>query len=239
MTLPTFPLKLRRMEFFEAVHRRRSVRNYSAKPVPPEVMNQAIDAALLAPNSSNMQTWRIYWVRDAEKRAKIAKACMNQSAARTAQELVVFTCDPRNWKVSQPYLVESAKASPRKDLKDYYTKLMPLIYGYRWLAPFKWLTINSAGLFRPIVREVVTRRDLQEVCVKSTALACENFMLAMSAQGFDTCPMEGFDSRLVRKALGLSCGERVVMVISAGERTDRGIWGERYRVPREVVVREV
>jgi len=227
------------MDFFEALSRRRSIRNYSATPVPPEVIHKAIDAALIAPNSSNMQTWRIYWVRDAAKRAGLVKACMSQGAARTAQELIVFTCNPANYKISQPLLVESVKDNPRKDLKLYYGKLMPMIYGYHWLAPFKWISFLVTGFFRPIVREVATRRDLQEVCVKSTALACQNFMNAVAAQGFDTCPMEGFDSWRVRRALGLGCSETIVMVISAGERTERGVWGERFRIPRELVVREL
>lgn len=227
------------MDFFETVSRRRSVRAYSTTPVPAEVVNRAIDAALIAPNSSNMQTWRIYWVKNPARRARLVEACMSQGAARTAQELLVFTCDPRNWKLSRPFLLESIRDNPRKDLKTYYGKLMPFVYGYRWLAPVKWLIFNIAGLFRPMVREIVSRRDLQEVCVKSTALACENFMLAIAAQGFDTCPMEGFDSARVRRALGLRCRETIVMVIAVGERIDRGIWGERYRIPREVVVREV
>ena len=227
------------MEFFEAVRRRRSCRNYSSTPVPAEVVNRAIDAALIAPNSSNMQTWRIYWVKSDDKRKKLIEACLNQGAARTAKELVVFTCDPRNWKISAPILFNSVKEGERQDLKDYYGKLMPLIYGYRWLAPVKWLSLNLIGLFRPIVREVATSRDLQEVSVKSTALACENFMLAIAAQGFDSCPMEGFDSLRVRRALKLTRTETIVMVISVGERTDRGIWGEQFRVPRETVVKEI
>ena len=36
---------------------------------------------------------------------------------------------------------------------------------------------------------------------KTTALACQNFMLSMRAYGFDTCPMEGFDSSRLKKIL--------------------------------------
>lgn len=227
------------MEFFEAISRRRSVRVYSTKSVPPDVINKAIDAALIAPNSSNMQTWRIYWVKDQKKKQALITACLNQSAARTAQELVVFTCNPKHWKTSQRYLLEEAQSSPRTDLKDYYGKLMPLIYSYLWLAPIKWISFNLIGLFKPMVREVASRRDIQEVCVKSTALACENFMLAIAAQGFDTCPMEGFDAPRVRKILGVSCSESVVMVVSVGERSENGIWGRQYRIPREIVVKTI
>jgi nitroreductase len=224
------------MDFFEAVSRRRSVRNYSSKPVPPEVVNRAIDAALLAPNSSNMQTWRIYWVRDSAKKSALATACLDQGAARTAQELLVFTADGSQWRTSQAHLLESIKDNPRKDLHDYYGKLIPVIYGYQWLMPLKWLFGQSVGLFRPMVRADSSRR---ETAVKSAALACENFMLAIAAQGFDTCPMEGFDSARVRKVLKLPCSATIVMAISVGERTERGIWGERFRIPRNVVVHEV
>ena len=34
---------------------------------------------------------------------------------------------------------------------------------------------------------------------KTCALAAQTFMLAMSNEGYDTCPMEGFDSRRVKK----------------------------------------
>ncbi len=227
------------MDFFEAVSRRRSIRNYSDRPVPPDVVNRAIDAALLAPNSSNMQTWKIHWVRDEQKKRELAIACMNQGAARTAQELLVFTADSILWKKTRPFLLDSIKDNPRKDLHAYYGKLVPFLYGYRWLAPAKWLFVNVAGLFKPMVRDVVTSGDLREVAVKSTALACENFMLAIAAQGFDTCPMEGFDKVRVRKILNLSRRTAIVMVISVGERTERGLWGERYRIPRSEVVFEV
>ena len=36
--------------------------------------------------------------------------------------------------------------------------------------------------------------DLRVVGHKSTALAAQNFMVSMAALGYDTCPMEGFDS---------------------------------------------
>lgn len=227
------------MDFFEAVSRRRSVRNYSAKPVPPEIVNRAIDAALIAPNSSNMQTWRIYWVKDPAKKAALKIACLDQGAARTAQQLLVFTAHPKEWQTSQRLILDSLKNEPRKDLKDYYTKLMPFLYGYQWLAPLKWLGFNIAGLFRPVPRGPITLRDRQETAIKSCALACENFMLAIAAQGFDTCPMEGFDSSRVRKVLQTRCSETIVMVISVGERTERGIWGPQFRVPRNVVVKEI
>ena len=48
-----------------------------------------------------------------------------------------------------------------------------------------------------------TESDMKTVLHKSCALVAQTFMLAMSEAGYDTCPVEGFDVRRVRKALGL------------------------------------
>ena len=224
------------MKFFEAVERRRSVRLYTSELVPAQVVDKAIDAALLAPNSSNMQTWRIYRVKSNDKKKSLIEACLDQGAARTAAELLVFVADAATWKVAQKAIIASIEDNPRKDLHTYYKKLMPVLYGWRILAPLKWLGLNFIGLIRPTPRGPWSSRDISEVCIKSCALACENFMLAVAAQDFDTCPMEGFDEARVRRILNLGHRARVVMVISVGRRDPRGIWGERFRLPRGTVV---
>lgn len=73
--------------------------------------------------------------------------------------------------------------------------------------------------------------------VKSTSLACQNIMMGFSAFGYDTCPMEGFDSSRVKKILDLNCGDEVVMVISAGKRDKKGVYGPRIRMPKKQFVK--
>ena len=228
------------MEFFEVIKRRRSVRKYSEKPVPAEVIRKALDAALMAPNSSNMQTWQFHWVKTLAKRKALIDACLGQSAAASAQELVVVSVRPSLWKkTAQDILDSKLPDGLESKMKDYYGKLMPLIYGYQILAPFKWFIYNVIGIFKPIPRKPWSMRDREETCIKSAALACENFMLAIAAQGFDTCPMEGFDEPRVKKLINGKLCDRIVMVISVGDRVDRGVWGEQYRSPREWFVFEV
>ncbi|MEK2690361.1 nitroreductase family protein [Bdellovibrio sp. GT3] len=227
------------MEFFDAINARRSIRKYTPEAVPSEVMNKALDAALLAPNSSNMQTWRIYWIHNEGPKKETALACMNQGAARTAQELVAFVADPTTWKIAQLANLEHLGPNAPAAVKTYYTKLMPFVYSWRILAPVKWLMFNIMGIFKPMPRKPWSSRDIEEVAVKSTALAAENFMLAISAQGFDTCPMEGFDERRVKKILRLSCRARVVMIISVGRRDPEGLWGERFRLPKDIVIKKI
>ncbi|MDG0815962.1 nitroreductase family protein [Bdellovibrio svalbardensis] len=228
------------MDFFEVVNRRRSVRRYTGAAVPAEVMNKALDAALLAPNSSNLQTWKFYWVSSTDKKKQLAEACLNQGAARTADQLLVVVASPDLWKkTSQAILQQPVAPTAATQFRQYYSKLVPFTYGWRMVAPIKWLIFNLIGLWKPIMRRPWSSRDIQEVSIKSACLGAENFMLAIAAQGFDTCPMEGFDESRVKRLLGLKCFERVVMVISVGERDPQGIWGERYRCPRDWFIHQV
>jgi len=74
---------------------------------------------------------------------------------------------------------------------------------------------------------------------KTCALAAQTFMLAMSNEGYDTCPMEGFDSRKVKRILNLPMGAEINMVVTCGIREERGVWGDRMRVPFDDVYRQI
>ena len=81
--------------------------------------------------------------------------------------------------------------------------------------------------------------DVRIMVHTSCALAAQTFMLAMSAAGADTCPMEGFDSQRVKQLLHLPKASQINMVLACGPRSDKGVWGERFRVPFETVYRRL
>lgn len=64
-------------------------------------------------------------------------------------------------------------------------------------------------------------------------------MLAFRAYGFDSCPMEGFDSHRVKKILNLSANEKIVMIIGAGRGAEGGLYGPRLRFPREQIIKTI
>jgi hypothetical protein len=43
--------------------------------------------------------------------------------------------------------------------------------------------------------------------------------------------MEGFDSRRMKRILKLPYGAEINMVVSCGIRDDKGVWGDRMRIP--------
>ena len=75
-------------EFKKIVESRRSVRVFKDDPVNPDKLKECLELALLAPTSSNLQCWEFYWVRNDKKKEKLKEYCLNQSAAKTAKELI-------------------------------------------------------------------------------------------------------------------------------------------------------
>lgn len=232
--------------FAATVSARRSVRVFdAAKPIPKDVMDRAMDHALLAPNSSNLQMWEFYWVRDATKKQKLVKACLSQPAARTASELIVCVARTDTWAANRQRMLDTLGKAEKVSatVRKYYEKLVPLAMNQGPLGLFgalKAFGVWCAGLFRPVPRQPTSRADMRVWSVKSTALACENLMLSLRSQGFDTCPMEGFDSVRVKKLIGLPRrGCEIVMVVGAGAGKPEGIYGPRVRFDRNFYVFEV
>jgi nitroreductase len=232
-------------EFEKTVRSRRSVRVYTDEEIPEEITRRCLSMALLAPNSSNLQPWEFYWVRTPEKRDELVHTCLGQSAAKTAAELIVCIGRTETYRKHCRQMIKTMEESGReipKIIRDYYEKLAPFVYN---LGPFglfglmKRLIVPLIGLFRPIPRIPSSGADMRLWAGKSVALACENLMLAFRANGYDTCPMEGFDEKRVKKLLNLPKDAFCVMVVSAGKRSDKGVYGPQIRFPESQFLFEV
>ncbi|MFT5111759.1 MAG: iodotyrosine deiodinase [Parasphingorhabdus sp.] len=61
-------------QFLQDMSRRRTVRDYSDKDIPDEIIANAILAAGSAPSGAHMQPWHFVVIRSAEKKQKIREA---------------------------------------------------------------------------------------------------------------------------------------------------------------------
>jgi nitroreductase len=234
--------------FEQIVHARRSNRVYkSDETYNPDVVKKSLELAILSPNSSNMQLWEFYRIRTKDSRKKISDFCMDQSASRTAAELVIFVARPDKVKKSIQFNLESIesadnfeKESSKARRRKYYGKVMPLFYSGDFLfllSLLKKIFVFFIGLKRPIVRQV-SSINKKVTIHKSVALAAQTFMLAVKAYGYDTCPMEGFDSKRIKKYLNLPRKAEINMIISVGEGTPEGLFYPRKRYNYNEVVFE-
>ncbi len=67
-------LRARAREFYDEVKLRRTVRDFSSRPVPREVLEDCIRAAGTAPNGANCQPWHFAVVGDPEVKRRIREA---------------------------------------------------------------------------------------------------------------------------------------------------------------------
>lgn len=240
------------MSLADLLHHRRAVRDYDPNhPLDTIKVQECLRLAQLAPSSSNMQLYEFYHITDKAMLNKMAKACLNQKTATTAQQLVVFVTrqDKHQQRAKAALNFEKANiykytpadklAGRMKKLEKYYDFLIPLVYSQNFgLIQARKLAFAAMSKFRPTYAQV-SASDIQVMVHKSCALAAQTFMLAMSEIGYDTCPMEGFDSKVVKKLLDLPDVAEINMVISCGIRSQKGVWGDRFRVPFDEVYHQI
>ncbi len=222
---------------------RRSVRKFTEKQIPNDILEQCLDLALLAPNSSNLQPWTFYIVQNQAKKTQLVKACLGQLAAKTAAELIV--CVARTDRVNE---------MSKRNISEFpFPEVPPAVKKYYKYIPYNYKTgyFNTLGNFKKVAFKIARSMnkqlpvtafnpaDAQLWAAKTTALACENFVLALRAYGFDSCMMEGFDEPMLRQILNLNDQQYPVMVIAAGERAKDGVFFPQYRFDRDLFIEKV
>ena len=242
------------MNLQEVLEFRRSVRVYDeAQKIDKQVVKKCLELSTLAPSSSNMQLYEFYHVTHPETLKKLSVACFDQTAASTAQELVVFVVRQDLYKKRSQAVLQFEKENIRrnspaerqekrfKDREMYYGKIIPFLYA-RFFGVFGFvrkLIAVPVSFFRPMMLQV-SENDARIVAHKSCGLAAQTFMVAMANEEYDTCPMEGFDSKRVKNILNLPSGSEINMIISCGKRKgNEGIWRDRYRVPFDEVYKKI
>lgn len=118
------------------------------------------------------------------------------------------------------------KVADRLKQGEYYHRhLMPLIYSQSLLlSKTRTALVCAIQKVRPMQTNL-SHDDMRVVVHKSCGL------VAMAERGLDTCPLEGFDESRVKQILSLPRFAEINMVVACGHRSDKGVWGERFRVP--------
>jgi nitroreductase len=63
---------------FEAIKMRRSVRSYSSKQIPEDILNKVLSAMRYAPSACNIQPWKFVIVTRQDTKEKLISACHGQ-----------------------------------------------------------------------------------------------------------------------------------------------------------------
>ncbi|MFI5381283.1 MAG: nitroreductase family protein [Tepidisphaerales bacterium] len=84
------------MTVLQAIRNRRSVRAYSPKPIPDDVLQRMKDALRMAPSACNIQPWKFILVTDGKLRQDLAQAAKGQMWMADAPLTIVACGFPRS-----------------------------------------------------------------------------------------------------------------------------------------------
>ena len=84
-------MKVRARSFRDEMLRRRTVRQFSSRPVPREVIEDCLHTAGSAPSGANLQPWHFVVVTDAERKRRI------REAAEKEEHIFYHQRAPKEW----------------------------------------------------------------------------------------------------------------------------------------------
>ena len=82
------------MTVFDAISIRRSIRSYSPREIPEEILRKMLLTLRYAPSACNLQPWRFIVVRDPEIRRRVAEASNGQMFIAEAPVIIVGCAFP-------------------------------------------------------------------------------------------------------------------------------------------------
>jgi len=206
-------------EFEQLTLNRRATRHFRSDPIEIELLERLLDIAHWAPSGYNIQPTHFLIVTEEKLKLELYPICMEQSQILEAPAIVIFAGDRQaaenNFEKAVAMdlaqsIITPEYASRMRGFVNLAFKQGPL--GINWL--WKALLIPIARLFRPIpMIPAVYKRHWVD---KQVMLVAMNFMLAASATGLATVPMEGFDEGKLKKLLKIPSSFTVPIIIPVG-----------------------
>jgi iodotyrosine deiodinase len=131
---PIEEMKQRAIEFREHMQRRRTVRHFSDRPIPREIIEECLLTAGSAPNGANLQPWHFVVVSDPTVKREIRVAAEQEEAEfyhrRAPQEWLdalseIGTDEFKPFLETAPYLIvifgrNHSQLSDGRRIKSYY-----------------------------------------------------------------------------------------------------------------------
>ncbi len=165
--------------FEKTVHERYAAKLFDGKMIPESKVSKLMELIQYAPSSFNIQPWKMIVVTNPEIKEKLSPVSWNQPQIKSCSHLIVF-CANKDVKGNIEKL-ESAmikNGAEREDIKGYIQMMLD---------------------FEKMLNEEQKLAWAQ----RQVYLALGNALNGARALGFDSCPMEGFDSKEYSKILKL------------------------------------
>lgn len=181
----------------ETIRARRSARRFRPDPIPNPLLHELLELTMEAPSSWNFQSRSVVAVRDPVAREALSHAANGQRQPREAPLTLVFVAETGRW---------------RQDLADVYRAARD---NQAWDEGFVQAAATSGIDFQ---RALDARGLGREYAVKDAVIAATHTMLAATALGLATSPMNGWDEAEVLKVIDAAHRDdlAVALLLSVG-----------------------
>jgi len=180
------------LDFYEAVEKRRTVREFQSKPVEKEMLLRVLDAGLKAPSHNHLREWEFILIKDFEQRKRVVD--LGVAAKDYTEKEVDKTTEPMTeWE------------------KPAYLAALPV--QRRMLMSSPELLIVCFRMKKPL-KECSTLYELNSFA--STWACIENILLAMAAEGLYGVTFIPHETAPLKKMLGIPDDYEVAALIPIG-----------------------
>lgn len=179
------------MNTIDTIRARRAVKSYDpTHRMLGEEVTELLSLTLLSPTAFNIQHWRFVVVDEPALRQQIRQVAWNQAQVTDASLLVILCADLKAWEKGPDRYWRNASA-------EVQAFMLPTIDQY----------------YRG--KEQIQRDEAMRSC----GIAAQTLMLAAKSLGYDSCPMDGFDSAAVARLICLPEDYVIAMFVAIGKRT--------------------
>ena len=195
------------MDVRTAIESRRAVNHFDPnhRMTEPEI-GQLLALARMSPTSFNIQHWSFVVVKDPVLREKIRAVTWMQPQVTDASLLIVVCADLKAWDKQPERYWRDAPADVREGV------------------------VAAIGEYYR-GREQVQRDEAMRSC----GIAAQTLMLAATAMGYDSCPMDLSDLDAVGKLIGLPGDHVIGLFVAIGQAAQPARPRPRLLPPEEVV----
>lgn len=196
----------------EAIEGRRATPSFDGEPIPPEDLQQILDAGLHAPSGYNMQPWRFVVVQSPEQKKRLRGASYNQGKVEEASAVIVACGDADGWRKDIDLMLQQGREGgmPESYAAQARSSVTNYLSGFSSEQMHGWLN-------------------------KMVMIAFTHMMLMAEVMGYDTAPMEGFEQDKVHEVLRLPLSYWVVALLGVGHlKGDDKFYGGRFDMAHTV-----
>ncbi len=184
------------MEFKEVVKKRYAAKSFDGKKIPEAKINELLEIIRYAPSSFNIQPWKIIVIESKDLKEKLSPVSWNQPQITSCSHLLVFCADKnilgKIESIEKEMIQHGAK---KEDIKGYIDMMKGFQSNLSDSEKLSWAQ-------------------------RQTYIALGNAVNGATSLGFDSCPMEGFDSKEYSKILNLPSHIVPSALVAVGQATD-------------------